>query len=159
MNFYFFTLRLKIFTQAIIITLHLGTTSLRQPIFLKKTRYISKSFPPTMQSFKVFIRRAFSSKMGAVQPQAFIRTIKPSTGPSQTPNTNASKIDKNESDPADKDTSSREPDLLWLHGIQDAGRRKSKGKYKYELFSPIMGTYSPWLKLPEGWVHIDRYFP
>lgn len=114
-----------------------------------------------MQSFKVFTRRAFSSKMGAVQPQAFIRTIKSSTNPSQIPNTNAPKTDKKESDAADKDTRSREPDVLWLHGIQGQERKRSKAKYKYkyEYFSPLMGTYSPWLKLPEGWIHIDRYFP
>lgn len=112
-----------------------------------------------MQSFKVFIRRAFSSKMGAVQPQAFIRTIKSSTSPSQISNTKASKTDEKEMDAADKDTRSREPDVLWLHGIQDQERKKSKAKYKYDKFSPLMGTYSPWLKLPEGWAHIDRYFP
>lgn len=116
-----------------------------------------------MQSIRLFFRRVFPGKTVAskpsmmTRPQALTQPTKLSTGTSQVPNTHKTEINEENIDPANKDTWSRGPDLLWLHNTQDKQRKLLKAKYEQNF--PAPGTYTPYIDLPEGKVHIARYFP
>ena len=116
-----------------------------------------------MQPIRLFLRRVFSGKTAAgnpwtmTQPQAFLQSTKSSDRTSQVSNTHAPELDENEIDPNNKDTWSRGPDLLWLHSTQDKRRKMLKAKYEQKC--PVVGTHRVYLDLPEGRVHIARYFP
>lgn len=116
-----------------------------------------------MQSIGLFFRRVFSGKGATakprmmVQPRAFVQSTRSSNSKSQVSNIYTSEINEKEIDPSNKDTWSRGPDLLWLHNTQDKKRNMLKAKYEKNF--PAMGTYTPYIDLPEGRVHIARYFP
>lgn len=116
-----------------------------------------------MQSIGLFFRRVFSGKGATakprtmVRPQAFTQPTRPSNSTSHVSNTYTSEINEKKIDPSNKDTWSRGPDLLWLHNTQDKQRKRLKAKYEQNF--PAMGTYTPYIDLPEGRVHLARYFP
>lgn len=116
-----------------------------------------------MQSIGLFFRRVFSGKGAAakprmmVRPRAFIQPTRPSKSNSHVSSTYTSDISEKEIDLSNKDTWSRGPDLLWLHNTQDKKRKMLKAKY--ERYFPAMGRYMPYIDLPEGRVHLARYFP
>lgn len=115
-----------------------------------------------MQSIRLFLRRVLFGQTAAgkpwmlVQPQAFIQPTKSSGRTSQVWKTYPPEINEENIDRANKDTWSRGPDLLWLHNTQDKRRKMLKAKYERNF--PAPGTYRPYIDLPEGRVHIARYF-
>lgn len=119
-----------------------------------------------MQPFRLFVRRVLSGKTAAgnpwtmAQPRTFSQSTKSSDETSQDPDAHAPEINEDKIDPNNKDTWSRGPDLLWLHNTQDKRRKMLKAKWERNF--PGMGpggTHRIYLDLPEGRVHIARYFP
>lgn len=102
-----------------------------------------------MQSFKVFMSRVLFRETAARKPLVM------------TPLQAFNQLDKSPDiyhiDPKYKDTWSQGPDLLWLHNTQDKQRKMLKAKIERNL--PAPGTYREYIDLPEGQVHIARYFP
>lgn len=116
-----------------------------------------------MQSMRLFFRHVFSRKPVAgkpsmlIRPQAFMQPTNPSGSTLQAPGTYTPEINEKDIDLTNKDTWSRGPDLLWLHNTQDKQRKMLKAKFEQNF--PALGTYTPYIDLPEGQVHLARYFP
>lgn len=100
-----------------------------------------------MQSTRLFLRRVFFGQTAAgkpsiaVRPQAFIQPTKSSDSTSRVWKTYPPEIKEENIDPANKDTWSRGPDLLWLHNTQDKQRKMLKAKFERNF--PAPGTYTP----------------
>lgn len=116
-----------------------------------------------MQSIKLFFLRVFSGNpvIGKpsmmTRPQAFRQATNPWGSTLEAPDTYTSEINAKDIDPTNKDTWSRGQDLLWLHNTQVKQRKMLKAKFEQNF--PALGTYTPYIDLPEGQVHLARYFP
>lgn len=69
----------------------------------------------------------------------------------------ASDTSKKNIDPNDRDSWSWGPDLLWLHNTQDKNKKTVRSSFLRDL--PYSTKHWPCIDLPEGRVHISRYFP
>lgn len=78
--------------------------------------------------------------------------------PTKTTDTaSASDTNNKNIDPNDKDFWSRGPDLLWLHNTRDKKRKTASTSFLKDL--PYSTKHWPYIDLPEGRVHISRYYP